>query len=697
MIPNVRDRELQSEGVAAQRAFGISRTNEAHIMTILRDTLYTDRVMAPLREYSANAWDAHRSVGKDTVPIKVTLPTAMDPTLTIRDFGPGMSHEDVFNIYTQYGASTKRNSDTQVGMLGIGSKSAFAYADSFTITSWNGGMKRIYVSVLDESDEGRINLMLEEPCAADDTGIQIQIAVKHDDIAEFTRKAQQLFQHFDPQPEINVEISNPLKEYTRLKTGYIHNTDHGYGNWTAVMGCVPYRINLQQITGEGQEALPDYVFQLGGVIKFDIGEVQINASREELKYSVSTKKLIRERINDLVDEYVTFVLKEIKDKAKTAWERRLLARSYKLFMLPVPEVEKMFGGQTVSLLPTPSSFVFGVFKKNKRVDVEKHLRIHQAARVIIRDDERSIQGYRLGENDYVVCKQKSFGMPAVELALETFLAERALTGIPIVKISTLPWESTSYGRNNSSTVTPRASLKVFELTDPSAYRGRALSTCWSPLKDWTASDDDVYVVLEKFDPGNGFYQKYIKDKVMLEGFDIKMPKIIGFRSTSSKPVDPAACKGLNYEKWREKMFADLVIKKHDVFSMWTKAHRFESLEAKGHKAVLKLLGVDHPITTYIADHVKAQKTIEKYKRDLTNAISNFFESRGLEGVPDDEGKALKERYPLLGCYGFQRLWESWSETDDNAETESDYKKRGREWVRYIKLIDSIDNSERKAA
>ena len=39
--------------------FGISKGDEAHLMQILRDTLYSDKVLAVLREYSSNAWDAH--------------------------------------------------------------------------------------------------------------------------------------------------------------------------------------------------------------------------------------------------------------------------------------------------------------------------------------------------------------------------------------------------------------------------------------------------------------------------------------------------------------------------------------------------------------------------------------------------------------------------------------------------------------
>ena len=142
MIPNVRDRELHSSGVVGVASFGISLKDSAHLMTILRDAVYSDKVLAVLREYGANAWDAHRSVGKMDLPIKVTLPTREEPTLCVRDYGPGLSHSDVFEVFTQYGASSKRQDDVTVGSFGIGSKSGFAYADSFTIVSRHAGQQR---------------------------------------------------------------------------------------------------------------------------------------------------------------------------------------------------------------------------------------------------------------------------------------------------------------------------------------------------------------------------------------------------------------------------------------------------------------------------------------------------------------------------------------------------------------------------
>jgi len=112
MIPNNAARKVESSGMLAEGKFGISMKDQAHILAILRDRLYTNKVLAVLREYGSNAWDAHREAGKEGLPIKVSLPTEIEPALIIRDWGPGLSEEDVFEVYVKYGASTKRGSNT---------------------------------------------------------------------------------------------------------------------------------------------------------------------------------------------------------------------------------------------------------------------------------------------------------------------------------------------------------------------------------------------------------------------------------------------------------------------------------------------------------------------------------------------------------------------------------------------------------
>ena len=41
--------------------------------------------------------------------------------------------EDIHSIYSQYGESTKRGTNAQNGMLGLGCKSALTYTNQFTM------------------------------------------------------------------------------------------------------------------------------------------------------------------------------------------------------------------------------------------------------------------------------------------------------------------------------------------------------------------------------------------------------------------------------------------------------------------------------------------------------------------------------------------------------------------------------------
>ena len=84
------------------------------------------------------------------------MPTRFNPHFTVRDFGDGLSHDDVCNIYVRYCKSTKRQSNAFTGQLGIGCKSGFAYGDSFTVTSYHKGVKTTYVAQIDETSQGKI-------------------------------------------------------------------------------------------------------------------------------------------------------------------------------------------------------------------------------------------------------------------------------------------------------------------------------------------------------------------------------------------------------------------------------------------------------------------------------------------------------------------------------------------------------------
>ena len=71
-----------------------------------RDGFYSNKELAPVREYSTNARDAHIQSGQAERPIEVTLPSQLSPELRIRDFGNGLTFEAIADVYFRYWKST---------------------------------------------------------------------------------------------------------------------------------------------------------------------------------------------------------------------------------------------------------------------------------------------------------------------------------------------------------------------------------------------------------------------------------------------------------------------------------------------------------------------------------------------------------------------------------------------------------------
>lgn len=85
--------EVVTSGDLAQANFGVEWSSK--IARMFSDQVYSDPILAPVREYLCNAWDAHKLVGKEDVPVVVHVPTLLEPHWSVRDFGPGLSQAQI--------------------------------------------------------------------------------------------------------------------------------------------------------------------------------------------------------------------------------------------------------------------------------------------------------------------------------------------------------------------------------------------------------------------------------------------------------------------------------------------------------------------------------------------------------------------------------------------------------------------------
>lgn len=683
MIPNAAIREVETSGVTGAVSFGISSKDGAHIMGILRDTLYSDKILAVLREYSANAWDAHRESGKArNLPISVHVPTAGDPSLRIRDYGHGLSHQDVFEVFTQYGASTKRNSNEAVGMLGIGSKSGFAYSDTFTITSWNGGMKRIYVAALDPSDKGILSQLHEEPCG-EETGVEIEIPVKNQDLWNFTNKATNLFQHFEPRPKINIPLPSAAVG-KKLKNGSIY--DGHEGEWIALMGCIGYRLNIEQLEGVAGFDM-DTFSRVGGALYFNIGEVSVNASREELKYSDSTKAMIVKRLNDLVDEYVMMTLDTIKNGGFTPWEQRLRGQVLSRLKLPIlKDIEELFSTR-VSIKVPPVTFTLQVGKS-----VVGSISVNADTKLYLQDDKRGLRGFNLNSHDHIVKPVGKSTLKQVRDELDTILATIGATGVPISNLSTLIWTATY--RKGGGLKNVKHHVKTFKLLD-NASLGRPLSSNWEPETERSATTEDVFVILNSFKGKDQFYDTYRLDSKIAKALGITMPTVYGYKWTEAKPIGENDCLGKSYQTWHMEFVASLAndsnkeivdhIRQSNVlYGYYHHDYVYNQYRAIGKQKSLEIevgLGQDHEISKLCSRIVESEEFMKNSKIDRD--VLEYLDRKVFSSVQDKDNETktiannIAKKYPMmkLNSSGVQLVW------GENCKI----------WIEYIKLVDNKEN------
>ena len=161
-----------------------SISNSAEFFHILSSTLYSDQILAVVREVLCNAWDAHIVAGVTDKPIQITI---KDCKLIIKDSGHGIDPDDMGDLYATYGGTNKKNDGNQTGGFGLGCKAPFAYTEHFEVQSCHKGIKTIYnISRSCAKIMGVPSIIPIVSLPTEDTGLQVTITLQTKDINRFT-------------------------------------------------------------------------------------------------------------------------------------------------------------------------------------------------------------------------------------------------------------------------------------------------------------------------------------------------------------------------------------------------------------------------------------------------------------------------------------------------------------------------------
>ena len=513
MITEKSDKSIVSFGIQSESFFNVKQENLAHIFGILRNQLYSDKILAVVREYCTNAMDANIDAGVPDCPIQVSIPNAFSPVFKVRDFGKGLSEEQVYNIFGSYGESTKRNTNEQTGCLGLGSKSAFSYVDSFLFTSYNGGVKTVYSAYIDETEIGKITRLTVEP-SSEPSGIEITVNVKTGDFGAFHDRAYEVLRYFTPKPIIHNDnhLQSRIDNHdsTPILSGenwiITKNQQGGYASrLRVIMGNVVYPININNL-GLGK-SMEDYLYSfryMEILLKAPIGSVKNSASREALEYNRKTNSWLFNALAEF-KEQVGEVLSEQMNSANTMWDALLM---YNELSNKVGQSNALkFRGKVINQgYISVNSAKCRKVEKNRNGNLQwenaVHIKPHSEARIFI--DKGNISRHEL------FGRINSFGDLTTETYLlqfesptlaDAFLAKPELEGCPSIDLATANY------------VKPTRKQSVGKSVFSEAYLFKP-GQSWRKADNWTpcqidlANGSGVYVEISHYAVLNSYLEPH---------------------------------------------------------------------------------------------------------------------------------------------------------------------------------------------
>lgn len=321
---------IDSAGLGEGNTFSIAASAKA--FEILSSQLYSDGPLAVIRELFCNAVDAHASIGKGYSTVEVHVPTMLAPFYSVRDYGPGLSHNDILHLYTTFFSSSKDQDNKLIGGFGLGSKAPFAVAEEFSVTSWHGGMKRSYILYKD-GGLPKVNLLSEEP-SSEPAGLQVSVSPTNISISKWQSTARKFFEPMPIRPVFVGDYKgNNLDEFpkpilvsdkflgsTRTPRWEIYAIDHDGVFDTARrnrrynvslnigtrdhasyvrLGVVLYPIDRQLVNTNADVAIQNFIDNAAFILNLPIGSVEITPSREQLSYDKKTIATLTAAIRDI--------------------------------------------------------------------------------------------------------------------------------------------------------------------------------------------------------------------------------------------------------------------------------------------------------------------------------------------------------------------------------------------------------------
>ena len=296
-------------GDIQENRVGIDKSNLDFITTLLTSNLYSKPLESFLRETVANAYDSHMEAGTDE-HILLLIQDSGDYktyTISIRDYGVGVSPERFEKIYRNIGSSTKRDSNDYIGMFGIGRFSCLSCADVANITSYYNGKKYSYLMY---KNGGGINIDKMSETEGDfRNGLEVSIKkyiYSNSDWGEAIRHLC-LFDKL----HITYQGESPFLKDLASQFNKRKITNFNAFSRCSLLSTNKNYFRVGNVLYDMKDSV-DLTTTDGLIISLPIGSVDITPNREALQYTDYTNRTISQKVAETKRELQDMVNTHIK-------------------------------------------------------------------------------------------------------------------------------------------------------------------------------------------------------------------------------------------------------------------------------------------------------------------------------------------------------------------------------------------------
>lgn len=319
------------------KKFGIEANQTA--LKIWMDTLYSNKEKSIIRELLSNAKDSQQVAGTLDIPIEVHLPEKdLEPWFSIRDFGTGLSEEDIYSTYSVFFKSTKNQTNDQIGGFGLGAKTPLSYTDQFEVASFYNGIKSTYLVFKDADGYPTITKLSSEE-TTEHNGLLVKFATARQNTFEVFLihflstskgfnikvnkdlhiKEKKIFRTFESvnNQNFNVIIEDKDERATVLLGGISYPISSDYSIHRAFALDLDEKIDYENLEKEVGFELSsnlkknfktncdvlNYYNSLKHILTFEfpVGYLEVTASRENLSLSKRTCENVKKAILLFID------------------------------------------------------------------------------------------------------------------------------------------------------------------------------------------------------------------------------------------------------------------------------------------------------------------------------------------------------------------------------------------------------------